>query len=524
MSEPILHHVLTVDAATWRLLDPDGDEITFPGAFPEVEFNTTAIIAVEFKERTLREDLSWELSPCPLKTDEIYRISGSCAAESSGELMFQSSADTVNQPGEWPDGSTADPARGQLTFRIHPDLRHFYEIASDPEKRRRCVMFIEARRAEDSSFRTLARFGFRAAARPGGRGISGEVLFRTGTTVNGIGGPVVLADASGEPLTATGQTILLPKSNSGTQGPQGDPGPANSLVVGAVTTGEAGTMAKAEIIGESPRQILNLTIPRGDTGLQGDKGEQGPAGTDGAPGPANTLTIGTVTTGEPGTPASATISGESPSQTLNLTIPRGDTGATGAQGDPGDPNVAEEMVDAKISTHNSALNAHPMQFSGETDFNNLTQGGSFYLSAGGNLQNAPATGTFFVIIKNWTSGGITRIFQQVYRLQPDGVHRLYTRHGNKASGSSEITWSSWMMIGYNAFISAPNYGAGIDITSTLQQGVYAAPSAGWIYAIANGVSISGNLIGDMTQIVLPVAAGDTITADVVTMVKFYPNR
>lgn len=44
-------------------------------------------------------------------------------------------------------------------------------------------------------------------------------------------------------------------------------------------------------------------------------------------GPANVLTIGTVTTGEPGTQAAATITGESPKQVLNLTIPRGATGS-----------------------------------------------------------------------------------------------------------------------------------------------------------------------------------------------------
>jgi len=39
----------------------------------------------------------------------------------------------------------------------------------------------------------------------------------------------------------------------------------------------------------------------------------------GKPGPANTLAIGTVTTG----PAAATIAGNAPTQTLNLTIPIG---------------------------------------------------------------------------------------------------------------------------------------------------------------------------------------------------------
>ena len=39
-----------------------------------------------------------------------------------------------------------------------------------------------------------------------------------------------------------------------------------------------------------------------------------------------TLTIGVVTTGAPGTDASATITGTSPNFVLNLTIPQGPTG------------------------------------------------------------------------------------------------------------------------------------------------------------------------------------------------------
>ena len=47
------------------------------------------------------------------------------------------------------------------------------------------------------------------------------------------------------------------------------------------------------------------------------------------------LSIGTVTTGAAGTNASASITGTSPNFKLNLTIPRGNTGATGPQGPSG---------------------------------------------------------------------------------------------------------------------------------------------------------------------------------------------
>lgn len=61
---------------------------------------------------------------------------------------------------------------------------------------------------------------------------------------------------------------------------------------------------------------------------KGDKGDQG------NPGPANTLSIGTVTKGDN---AAATITGTSPNQTLNLTLPKGDKGDDGDKGDTGDP-------------------------------------------------------------------------------------------------------------------------------------------------------------------------------------------
>ena len=52
----------------------------------------------------------------------------------------------------------------------------------------------------------------------------------------------------------------------------------------------------------------------------------------GPPGPANTLTIGPVTTGEPGGAAAASITGTAPAQVLSLTLPRGEAPATSWQG------------------------------------------------------------------------------------------------------------------------------------------------------------------------------------------------
>jgi hypothetical protein len=106
---------------------------------------------------------------------------------------------------------------------------------------------------------------------------------------------------------------------------QGPVGPANTLTMGTVTTGDAGTSATAAVTGTAPNQTLSLTIPRG---------------ADGPAGPANVLSIGTVTTGAAGSNASASITGTSPSQTLNLTIPQGAQGPQGIQGPVGPQGVS----------------------------------------------------------------------------------------------------------------------------------------------------------------------------------------
>lgn len=50
------------------------------------------------------------------------------------------------------------------------------------------------------------------------------------------------------------------------KGDKGDPGVPNTLSIGTVKTGAEGTSAKASITGDSPNQKLNLTIPKGDKG------------------------------------------------------------------------------------------------------------------------------------------------------------------------------------------------------------------------------------------------------------------
>lgn len=150
----------------------------------------------------------------------------------------------------------------------------------------------------------------------------------------------------------------------GPTGPTGAQGPA-TITVGTTTTGAPGTAATVTNSGTLENVVLDFTIPGGATGptgatgvageigptgpqgIQGLTGEIGPTGATGpigATGPQGiqgltgeigptgptgatpTITIGTVTTGEPGTDAEATITGTAPDFVLNLTIPQGPTG------------------------------------------------------------------------------------------------------------------------------------------------------------------------------------------------------
>jgi hypothetical protein len=76
--------------------------------------------------------------------------------------------------------------------------------------------------------------------------------------------------------------------NVGPQGPQGEVGPvgpANELSLGEITTGDAGTEAEATISGTPPNQVLDLVLPRGDTGAQGNPGPTGSGGIGVVPAP-----------------------------------------------------------------------------------------------------------------------------------------------------------------------------------------------------------------------------------------------
>lgn len=126
---------------------------------------------------------------------------------------------------------------------------------------------------------------------------------------------------------------------------------------------------------------------------------RGPRGFAGPAGPAPSIEIGLVTTGDPGDPAAASITGTSPNLTLNLTIPEGATGpagpagTNGTNGIPAYTNLALGFTQPAIGSPT----ASPVQV-GTTAW--MAQGEWVYVSAGGYYVIQAINGPTTVTLRN----------------------------------------------------------------------------------------------------------------------------
>ena len=258
-----------------------------------------------------------------------------------------------------------------------------------------------------------------------------------------------------------------------------------SVNVGETTTGEPGTNASVTNSGDETNVVLNFTIPRGNpgptgkqgpagapgptgkqgpagapgpTGKQGPAGAPGPAGKQGpagAPGPAGpgvapggttgqvlakksntnydtewidisgggstvSVNVGKTTTGEPGTNASVTNSGDETNVVLNFTIPRGETGPQGPQGKqgptgatgPAGPGVATGGTTGQVLAKKSNTNFDTewiAQTSANAGAHNAVYRGKYLGTSVTDAQYASITaGTFddLYIGDYWTINGV----------------------------------------------------------------------------------------------------------------------
>ena len=193
------------------------------------------------------------------------------------------------------------------------------------------------------------------------------------------------------------------------RGDTGENGVTPTLSAGNVETLEPDQPATASVTGDGPEYQINLGIPQGktgETGAQGVQGEIGPrgytftpavddagnlswtndgglpnpeevnikgpigaTGPQGNPGATPTITVGTVTTLDPGQDATAEITGETPNLTLNLGIPEGQPGQDGVQLNDNAVNTTEAWSSKKIvdtlcppfSVSGNPVTCHPVE-------------------------------------------------------------------------------------------------------------------------------------------------------------------
>ena len=128
---------------------------------------------------------------------------------------------------------------------------------------------------------------------------------------------------------------------------------------------------------------FNLGVIKGP---KGDPGNDGANGADGKDGVSPTVGVGTVTTGNPGTPVSVTNGGTSTNVVLNFRIPKGEKGDKGNKGDKGDTGFAVNIA--------SELN----------NVNELPAASASYVNVGYVIKDADGDSNLYVCMTNASSG------------------------------------------------------------------------------------------------------------------------
>ncbi|MFM2169621.1 MAG: hypothetical protein RIS79_3992 [Verrucomicrobiota bacterium] len=166
-------------------------------------------------------------------------------------------------------------------------------------------------------------------------------------------------------VTVSGNTLHFSfEIPQGQEGPMGQQGPPFSqAVVDAVNTVDPGTPAAVGVSFDGTNVRFTFDIPRGNDGMNGSNGSdgsqgppgndggQGPPGNDGAQGPPFAQAIvDSVTTLDPGNPATVGVSFDGSNVRFTFGIPRGNDGSNGSDGSQGPPGeISQAQLDSAIS-------------------------------------------------------------------------------------------------------------------------------------------------------------------------------
>jgi hypothetical protein len=177
-------------------------------------------------------------------------------------------------------------------------------------------------------------------------------------------------------------TFVIPQGQEGPMGQQGPP--FSQAVVDAVNTVNPGDPAAVGVSFDGTNVRFTFDIPRGNDGMNGSNGSdgsqgppgndgsQGPQGNDGAQGPPFAQAIvDSVTTLDPGNPATVGVSFDGSNVRFTFGIPRGNDGSNGSDGSQGPPGeISQAQLDSAISgTSANTNNVSTLGQSADSSYN-----------------------------------------------------------------------------------------------------------------------------------------------------------
>jgi hypothetical protein len=168
--------------------------------------------------------------------------------------------------------------------------------------------------------------------------------------------------------------------------------------------------------------------------------EIGTGGPQGIQGNAATVAIGTTTTGNPGTSANVTNSGNATAAIFNFTIPRGEIGATGPQGPSGVIAVTSPITNSGTSTSATIGIDQSLLAIGQSQVANLTTDLAAKANlAGGNSFTGTQTITNSAITdKPLVVNAITGQTNYLLDLQVNGASQAYVASNGIINASAMI--------------------------------------------------------------------------------------